>query len=644
MPVTHVNRLATAISNAPSLAGNLTIATALTNYRTFGAAQDGLSFNVAILDGSAWEVRTGCVYTHSTKTLTRGSLEESSAGTALNLSASAVVTETATAGWANDLEARLLTTSEVAQTRALVSGAGYSAAHPLNIKLSPLWQAMYSGITAPSGTPANAQGLVKLAVFGDSVGNSKPQFIRQRLRAMLGDGGSMLGGWNLSGGVTSPVDTMSGTYWINSIWYVVPSGGQIDFLSQVGGGRVAGTTLKLYYVTEPGAGTFKLQSNGGAGFADEAGYTSVNASAGSVGLGIITLTKSAGSTWGLRVVGLTGTVRFLFGAVWGAGGLFQCDFSVGGLPLDTARQTPAAIVSGVLNDIGFDACFAEWKDNAEFAVAFSSWASLIDSTVTKKAAWIYIGTTPELIETTTGSWNVANNAIQKTYCDGVANYYYFDGYTPLSPYSRLVALGWNGDGTHLDPRASGYIASLLWDELGFDTLTPLPSSKRVLTDSVAVDNGTVSVRGPSSVEVGRLGKPGDNTDFWIYSNRSVVFADLGTGTAQGRVRGGGETSWFGVLAIGGTYGVATPCFNDATLNGLAALQLGQKDASSTLVPLRLQRVYLGTGGVFDATGSGTPEGAITAPIGSTFRRSDGGAGTSFYVKESGSGNTGWVGK
>jgi hypothetical protein len=43
-------------------------------------------------------------------------------------------------------------------------------------------------------------------------------------------------------------------------------------------------------------------------------------------------------------------------------------------------------------------------------------------------------------------------------------------------------------------------------------------------------------------------------------------------------------------------------------------------------------------------GSGTPEGAVTAPVGSMFLRSDGGAGTSLYIKESGSGNTGWVAK
>jgi hypothetical protein len=43
-------------------------------------------------------------------------------------------------------------------------------------------------------------------------------------------------------------------------------------------------------------------------------------------------------------------------------------------------------------------------------------------------------------------------------------------------------------------------------------------------------------------------------------------------------------------------------------------------------------------------GSGTPESVVTANVGSTFHRSDGGAGTSYYVKESGTGNTGWVAK
>lgn len=44
------------------------------------------------------------------------------------------------------------------------------------------------------------------------------------------------------------------------------------------------------------------------------------------------------------------------------------------------------------------------------------------------------------------------------------------------------------------------------------------------------------------------------------------------------------------------------------------------------------------------TGSGTPEGAVTADVGSLYTRSNGGANTTLYIKESGTGNTGWVAK
>lgn len=43
-------------------------------------------------------------------------------------------------------------------------------------------------------------------------------------------------------------------------------------------------------------------------------------------------------------------------------------------------------------------------------------------------------------------------------------------------------------------------------------------------------------------------------------------------------------------------------------------------------------------------GTGTPEAAVTAPVGSIYLRSNGGAATTLYVKESGAGNVGWVGK
>jgi hypothetical protein len=57
-----------------------------------------------------------------------------------------------------------------------------------------------------------------------------------------------------------------------------------------------------------------------------------------------------------------------------------------------------------------------------------------------------------------------------------------------------------------------------------------------------------------------------------------------------------------------------------------------------LTPLRLGS---DTGSTVRA-GTGSPEGVVTAEVGSTFHRLDGGAGTMLYHKESGSGNNGWV--
>lgn len=44
------------------------------------------------------------------------------------------------------------------------------------------------------------------------------------------------------------------------------------------------------------------------------------------------------------------------------------------------------------------------------------------------------------------------------------------------------------------------------------------------------------------------------------------------------------------------------------------------------------------------SGTGSPEGAVIANVGTMYLRSDGGANTTLYIKESGTGNTGWIAK
>lgn len=103
--MTQINRAYFTISNTPSTSGALIVSSAVSGpYRTLGAAHDGMSFDVSIVDGSAWEIRTGCVYTHSGTSLSRGTLEDSSTGSAIDLTSAAKVMVTSTARRLNLLD------------------------------------------------------------------------------------------------------------------------------------------------------------------------------------------------------------------------------------------------------------------------------------------------------------------------------------------------------------------------------------------------------------------------------------------------------------------------------------------------------------------------------------------------------------
>jgi hypothetical protein len=122
----------------------------------------------------------------------------------------------------------------------------------------------------------------------------------------------------------------------------------------------------------------------------------------------------------------------------------------------------------------------------------------------------------------------------------------------------------------------------------------------------------------------------DGSTLAIEVSSSVFVATFKNPSSSGSgvIISGGDATHAAILVEG--YNGADAFFvfgdGDATLNGeMTAESFNQ-------------------GGITWKSGSGTPEGVITAPIGSIYSRSNGGAGTSFYVKESGVGNTGWVGK
>ena len=104
------------------------------------------------------------------------------------------------------------------------------------------------------------------------------------------------------------------------------------------------------------------------------------------------------------------------------------------------------------------------------------------------------------------------------------------------------------------------------------------------------------------------------------------------------------------MSSGGVFGLAsgaTANVNDANAIGWSLCAgggwcAGNGSPADASVPVKASSFAVGTCLVL--SGSGSPEGVVTAPHCSTYQRTDGGAGTSYYVKETGSGNTGWVAK
>lgn len=105
MPDTHINRVKQAVTGTPGT-GTITLGAAAAGFRALGASQNGLTFSCLFLDGTAWEIATGCTYTHSGTTLTRGTREDSSTGAAISLTSAATVSVIAAASSGTAWDAR----------------------------------------------------------------------------------------------------------------------------------------------------------------------------------------------------------------------------------------------------------------------------------------------------------------------------------------------------------------------------------------------------------------------------------------------------------------------------------------------------------------------------------------------------------
>lgn len=162
---------------------------------------------------------------------------------------------------------------------------------------------------------------------------------------------------------------------------------------------------------------------------------------------------------------------------------------------------------------------------------------------------------------------------------------------------------------------------------------------------------------PGSNGVGVRSYTLDTTGIAVLAGRLASGAGLAVQDLAVAAATGSMASWFTTFKTGGEMiGLVQ---RTSTYTG-PALLMDMADAGGTFtgqfLDLRnatVQKFIINSQGVVffgDSasisvrTGAGSPEGAIAAPVGSMYLRSNGGAGTTLYVKESGTGGNGWAAK
>lgn len=204
-------------------------------------------------------------------------------------------------------------------------------------------------------------------------------------------------------------------------------------------------------------------------------------------------------------------------------------------------------------------------------------------------------------------------------------------------YTTLIGLTYTAGAALVD-------SSTTTTQIGSPSYAQIPGGLRVGASTITYPTKQLTVIG-SDFDATSLQM--ENTDVGTAANgRMFNFGITDVSSTEGRM----DLTIPGVMTTGSVFKSGNWGLGSTTDGGEKLQVTGTARVTGALAAYdNITLATAGKGVIYqagpkDLAGSGSPEGAVTASVGSTYRRSDGGAGTSFYVKESGSGNTGWVGK
>ncbi len=279
-----------------------------------------------------------------------------------------------------------------------------------------------------------------------------------------------------------------------------------------------------------------------------------------------------------------------------------------------------------------------WLDAASgYGIYYSRFS--IDST--------YNGGSGVFMETTDAAYRIANNVFM-----GVAQNNLSHGWSMNYAQNTFVGCGAelnNGFGFNVDFSLSndfcgGYSENNHQNEAQGGTTDGSPDESFNLTANAArtkiLGGRHIGAISGTTTGVGKLLLPSAAAFDGFALEGTMATSLPGTLKTAGGLGVNGATPAANTINITGT-GSPT-AFSYIQTSGTTAAQFGTDQSVRALGPLFASGVAVGL-----YAGSGTPEGVVTANKSSIFLRTDGTAGspgTLVYLKETGTGNTGWVAK
>jgi hypothetical protein len=369
---------------------------------------------------------------------------------------------------------------------------------------------------------------VRVMAFGDSVGDAKLNGMLPALQGLLPQAGGTFGGgfhWNLdavtntAGIATMPGDT---NWWVRYYW--VSNTGQLvgHAASTTATGNqtnVPADSAAVYYIEEPGAGSFKMSVSANAGAWTD--LATVNADGGGY-TGRATNFALALNYYRLKVEGLgggtSGRVKVITCGLWNdAAHTLRVSYNTApGQAWNDWTGVSTNVTWPLMAAEAPDLVLCEEKSDAEVQRTNLPAIERMWAAVAPGADVVYIGTTP--ISTNHPAYGdvVPQNAAMRAVA--VENQrMYWDGYGCAPSFEEMVALGWtrypveSADPTdvHLNGAGNTYLGGLLFRELA------LPAA---------------SVVGPSHTDAGLLG-----TEVNLFNSGRTNRVGVGTASPLGRL-------------------------------------------------------------------------------------------------------------